>query len=366
MCWFFRFVLIALTASAIGAGVAGSRSLQTTLIVTSTADSGAGSLRDAIAAATDGDIIQFDATLNGQTINLTSAPLDIDKNITISGFGPNLLAIATPQDFDIFRVMSGHTVTIEGLTIQHSAFVHNGGGIVSDQAMLTVTNCIVQDNTSYSGGGIYNRGAMAILTILNSIVFGNVAEEGPGGGIYNDGGTVTIFNSTVSRNVAGSLFQPEAGGILNAGTMEISRSRITDNEAGVAAGGIDNFGTLTIVDSTIDGNRAGDQQNGSGDAGGIYNSGTLTITNSTVSRNQARSGKGLSGSGGGIYNRGAAPPMLTITNSTISDNVANEDGGGIDNFGTLIITSSTISNNTAFGGSGGIHNHSVLQIGNAI
>ena len=57
----------------------------TTLIVTTTADSGAGSLRAAIAASSDGDTIQFDSALNGQTINLTSAELAIDKSITISG-----------------------------------------------------------------------------------------------------------------------------------------------------------------------------------------------------------------------------------------------------------------------------------------
>ncbi len=65
-----------------------------TLTVTTTADSGAGSLRDAIAAAGNGDTIQFDAALNGQTINLTSGELVIDKNITISGPGPNLLTVA--------------------------------------------------------------------------------------------------------------------------------------------------------------------------------------------------------------------------------------------------------------------------------
>ena len=52
------------------------------LTVTSTADSGAGSLRDTIAAANSGDIIQFDAALNGHTISLTSAELVIDKNIS--------------------------------------------------------------------------------------------------------------------------------------------------------------------------------------------------------------------------------------------------------------------------------------------
>src|ERR1700694_3925214 len=94
-----------------------------TLTVTTTADSGAGSLRAAIAAASDGDTIQFDAALNGQTITLTSGELAINKNITISGPGPNLLTVSRSSGtFRIFHVLSGHTDTIQGLTIR------GGGG----------------------------------------------------------------------------------------------------------------------------------------------------------------------------------------------------------------------------------------------
>ena len=115
--------------------------------VTSTANSGAGSLRDTIAAASDGDTIQFDAALNGQTITLTSAELVIDKNISISGPGPGLLSVSRdPQasPFRIFRVTPGHTVTIAGLTISNGLAQtpsDRGGGILNDHAALMVNNC---------------------------------------------------------------------------------------------------------------------------------------------------------------------------------------------------------------------------------
>ena len=115
-----------------------------TLIVTSTADSGAGSLRGAIAAASDGDTIQFDAALNGQTIMLTSGELAIDKNITISGPGPNLLTVSVSGVFRIFHVMPGRTVMIGGLTI--SGGVGTGGGVLNEQATLTLANCTVSNN----------------------------------------------------------------------------------------------------------------------------------------------------------------------------------------------------------------------------
>src|SRR6266404_1827545 len=65
-----------------------------TLTVTTTNDSGPGSLRQAIADAQDGDTIQFDPSLNGRTITLTSGELVINKNITIAGPGGDLLTVS--------------------------------------------------------------------------------------------------------------------------------------------------------------------------------------------------------------------------------------------------------------------------------
>ena len=94
--------------------------LASTFTVTSTADSGAGSLRQALADANSGDTIQFAPALNGQTIVLTSAELVIDKSITISGPGPSQLTVRRSFGTPVFRILHvtpGHIVTIEGLTI---------------------------------------------------------------------------------------------------------------------------------------------------------------------------------------------------------------------------------------------------------
>src|SRR5256714_13232269 len=50
------------------------------ITVTNTNDSGPGSLRQALADANDGDTIDFDPALNGQTIRLTGLELVIDRN----------------------------------------------------------------------------------------------------------------------------------------------------------------------------------------------------------------------------------------------------------------------------------------------
>src|SRR6266513_5688109 len=64
------------------------------ITVTNTNDSGPDSLRQALADANDGDTINFDPALNGQTILLTTAELAINHDVTILGPGPSSLTVA--------------------------------------------------------------------------------------------------------------------------------------------------------------------------------------------------------------------------------------------------------------------------------
>jgi len=62
-----------------------------TIVVTNTADSGPGSLRDALASSADGDTI--DATGVAGTILLTTGHLVVSKSVTILGPGPATLSV---------------------------------------------------------------------------------------------------------------------------------------------------------------------------------------------------------------------------------------------------------------------------------
>jgi hypothetical protein len=345
---------------------------QTILIVTNTNDSGPGSLRQALADANNGDTIQFDPALNGQAVSLTSGELAIDKNITITGPGPNLLAItqsSVNNPIRVFHVMPGHTVIMEGLTIRDSAGILNGAG------NLSIINCTIRSNhltCCSTSSAIYNDGSggNATLTILDSTVTGNDAAVG--GGIYNNGlnATLSLQNSSVDNNLAEYVVFPHShagygGGIYNAaGHATITNCSVSNNTAAysdgvyAAGGGIYNTGILTIINSTIHNNQcpAG---------GGIANNATLTITGSTVSSNVANGFGDIFpppiGDGGGILNNG----MLTISNSTISSNTAHHSGGGISGGGS--ISNSTISDNAAGQlNGGGIYISGSLEIGNTI
>ena len=249
------------------------------IVVTNTADSGPGSLRDALATAVDGDMI--DATGISGTILLTSGELQITHAVTISGPGAGSLSVDGNGTFRVFdNLTSG--VSISGFSITNgSAPGSNGGGV------------------------FHEGGNSATLRLSDCAVSGNSADFG--GGIFNSNGTLTVNNCTISGNGAGL----SGGGI--------------DNSAS------DGAASLIITNSTISDNSATANDGGgilSGAAGTTLSVASLTVSNSTLSGNSA------TGNGGAIANTADAPPnnaQASITNSTISDNSATANGGGIYN-----------------------------------
>ena len=279
-----------------------------TITVINTNDSGPGSLRQALVKANDGDTVNFDSSLNGQRITLTSGQLNVDKDVIISGPGAKNLAVDGNAQSRVFSVNPGKTVTIDGLTVANGSSEFYGGGIYNDSAALTVTNCVLSGNSAYSGGGIRNESANggATLTVTNSTISGNSAAGGGGISNLTSGGDATLMvtNCTISEN-----------------------SGDYDGGDGIANYAYEGDATLTITNSTISGNGSPGSLPGGGVSnladGGIA---TLTITNSTISGNSAGEGGGASNE---AYN--ASMATLTITNSTLSGNSAGYHGGGILN-----------------------------------
>jgi hypothetical protein len=120
------------------------------------------------------------------------------------------------------------------------------------------------------GAGILNEGT---LTLTNSTVSGNNAALA-GGGVWNsEGAEFKMTNSTVSENTSGSA----GGGIYNEATMTMTNSTVSGNAGRV--GGIWNGGTLSMTNSTLSGNIAHDAEDA---VGGIDNGGTMTVANSLI------------------------------------------------------------------------------------
>src|SRR5262249_3640286 len=130
-----------------------------TITVINGNDTGAGSLRQALADAHNGDTINFDAALN--VIGLWSGELVVDKNVTTSGQGAANLILDGNQRGRLFHIINGVTVSISGLTTTSGLADDRGGAILNDHSTLTVSDCIIGENilSLDKGGAICNDGA---------------------------------------------------------------------------------------------------------------------------------------------------------------------------------------------------------------
>jgi CSLREA domain-containing protein len=337
-----------------------------TLVVTKTADIDDGvcdadcSLREAITAANGNagaETITFqiptsdpgyDAPSGRYTITLSTAgALPNLTSMTIQGLGANVLTVRRDSAAPAqFRIFTVGSEAIVTISGLTISGGHAPDGSTGSNSPFTGG----RGGTGDAGGGILNSGT---LSVTNSIISANQAGIGGLGGLglYPSGGT---FIGGQGGN--GGM----GGGIANSGTLTLTNSTISGNQSG--SGGLGSNGDV--------GGGAGGT---SGGGGGISNSGTLTVTNSTIGGNQTGSGGspggggnavghgGDSGGGGGISNSGT----LTVTNSTVSGNQSGSghsgtsgfggvggEGGGVSNAGTLTLTNSTVSGNqTGNGGS---------------
>jgi hypothetical protein len=242
-----------------------------TITVTSTADSGPNTLRNALASANAGDTIVFNLPYPA-TITLASE-LAITKNLTINGPGAGKLAISGNSTTRVFRVGSDDeevadvNVTIRGLTILHGhpsgvssgGAIYSTGGAIYNTDTLQLFDCVLSGNVATEGGAVFSSGS---LTVTNSTFSGNVAQAG--GAILIVEGTLTVKGSTFWGNVTRKVDGPSGASVI------LTLSAAVD-----------------IVNSTIVGNTADD-----GDATVWLQGGSLNVSNSTITDNLADEGVG--------------------------------------------------------------------------
>lgn len=293
-------------------------------LVTTDADSGAGSLREAINAANTNigdDFITFGDTLLDATITLLSE-LIITDDLTITGPGSEALTLS-------------------------------GGGtnriIFNENARLTINNIRLFNGNNISGGGVLNEafgGGIAEVVISESILDGNRAKGFGGGAILNlanSGGSATAH--IIRCKIHGNLVSGSGGGILNYATgrnsyaiTTISQTTICDNRSdlggGVASHSFALGSTQLLVDGTTVNNNTADYYGGGFSVSGVAGSSVLEIINSTLSGNVNH----------GIYVEGIddrpGPGYggVDMQSCTLAGNIG---GGilGIEEFGTIEVRS---------------------------
>jgi hypothetical protein len=382
------------------------------LMVTSLADSGAGTLRAAIqnsvgqsGGGTGHDTIQFSSAIDGGIIELSTFTNDATVD------GPSAFLIGNGDTLTI----DGQTGLTRGITITHSGTTPfrlfdvdtNGSLTLQD---LTLSGGNVQGgaggNGNRGGGGggaglggaIFNKGK---LTLVDSTLTGNTALGGAGGS--SSGASVAGAGGAGGGPNGGSagpkplqFGDPAAGGAggfggggggAGAGAFIFGFGNHTYHSGG--AGGSGGFGGgggggtagflgggggyggggggIGSGKDPLSGGRAlayGGGGGGAGMGGAVFNeAGTVVITNSTFTANTASGGSagngGLgnpgaagAGLGGGLFNHNGT---ITVTNGTFSLNTADQGGRGIFNLGdstgkTTTSTTATASiNNTIIG-----------------
>jgi hypothetical protein len=360
-----------LLAIAAGALLGNGNLCAATFVVTNNADSGPGSLRQAILDANAGGGGKIDLTGVSGTITVTTNLPAISTSVSIVGPGTNALTVSGSNTWVLFTFQPGTINTMANLAVANGFAEFTGppssnyfASGVKNLGILDMQNCLINhcQNIGTDGGGIYNSGALELdnCVISDCGSYGEIGEV-TGGGVYNSG----LLNMNGCKIV--NCFADDGGGIYSSGTAALTRCQITTcgaDEIG-SGGGIVSGGQLVLIACVVTDNF------GNYYGGGIEAGGTLIMANTTVAKNSALQGGGMdirgtvwcvncsiSGNysyeeeefcgGGGI--RSAA--NLTMLNCTVSSNrcyigIQYEGGGGIENLNQLTMSNCTVSGNTS-------------------
>ena len=322
-----------------------------TRLVTTCADSGAGSLRSTVAASASGDTVDL-RSLACRRIVLTSGAINVAQHdLAIRGPGNTRFTVSGNYSSSVFRHSGTGTLTLQGMAIEQGAYrVHdnaNGGCIYSAGSVygndIQVRHCAAYAVLGAQGGGIYADGN---VTLFYSAVFSNgvvgassaggavtLGTVGPGGTLLN--GRLRAHRTRFLDNTAGT-----GGAIRALGGVNITYSTIANNHARASGGGIDSFGPSRIAYSTISANTAGDQ------AAAFHLSGNTSIENSTISGNSAP-----------FISIGYLSGPSSIVNSTIAYNITSDPfdncfPGALLIWNDVEIESSILARNTCNGNAG--------------
>ena len=237
-----------------------------TCLVTSNADSGSGSLREAI-----GDSPCTTIDFNGDTTILLSSTLTLARDVTIDG-GTYSVTISGQNAYRVFLVNSGVTAELDHLTITQG--VETFGGGLFNAGTLTLKDSTFVSNTGSWGGAIWSQG---VMTVADSTFVSNHTPGGDGAGI-NNRGSLTLTGSVFTGNQAGYY-----GGALydNLSTAIVSNNTFTGNQASIG-GAVYNhhYSNLTLLNDTFSGNGSSSGGDLANDDSSTFNFSNTILVNS--------------------------------------------------------------------------------------
>ena len=388
--------------------------------VTNCKDSGAGSLRNAVAGASSGDQLDL-GSLHCSKITLTSGAIEVavddlqirgplnrevvvdgnhtDRVLNHSGIGTLSLSNVT--------MAHGHATTVSAFNANVSGGCLNShGSIALDHAALVACDATSTSGSAY-GGGAHAQGSATLVSSVIAVNTVHAAKHAICGGVLADYG-ITVRSSAIIGNAtmavgtadlaAGQSVDASMGGLGTLYDLDISDSVIegntvsastafADQVAVAAEAGVLTLGTLSMVRSTISDNSAQAVNSGfsatayaySYSLGGGARAHSFMVSDSTISGNSTSAiatnpqGVAVEGSTGGGARTFGQNGTVSFTNSTVSGNSSTRSGsalapygyahgGGIyGNGGAIVLTNSTVASNKAEQG-GGIYQYVAATI----
>jgi hypothetical protein len=333
--------------------------LASTLRVRNCRDSGPGSLRATVAEAAAGD--EIDVTrLKCAAVTLSTGAIVVSQgSLTISGPGPDKLAIVGINDDRIFQHDGSGTVSLQGISIGYGKFslstgidpafggcIRSYGSVSLDHTIVANCKVMVAQSVLFAAGGCIatplGRVSMVDSTVTGCTTYGqSMAAGGDGGAIFTDefyalrstisnsstlsksydgfGGCVRTGKLTLLYSTVSGCYSPVGGGIhVYGGAALIRASTISDNMATLEGGGalLDTAPYRPqIINSTISGNRS------RGYAAGILTGyEPVLIQNSTIASNLAYKHAANVGAGLTVISRNEYGLPIRIESSIIADN----------------------------------------------
>lgn len=280
-----------------------------------------------------GDLYDNDRDVN----NSTDLPTEPTRS-------ENSHHIVTCSDSNAMSVLDGFTISGGNATGPSPHYC--GGGIFNNGGNATIANCIISNNNSANGGGMYNaENASSIL--LNCKFVRNSAETEShtrGGGLANYG-SITLSNCSFTENAVLGKHSAKGGGMYNGGNNTVLQDCVfTGNTGQMGAGMFSYDAVLTRCTFNVNAGEYG---------AGMASRATLALTDCNFVGNLARYGGGIC-NGGGIYYPSYG--SSTLQNCRFHDNSASFRGGAVySDDGTIEMLNCVLTENSGSYGGGIYH-----------
>ena len=235
--------------------------------------SDAESIGDAIAAATDGDLICVAGGTYVETVDFQG------KEVEVRGRGPRWSEIAAGSRGALFVTGEGPGAVLAGFTVRDGWAPWDnlaGGGIVIVDSSPTLEDLVVTDCHAFGAAGMWVSGGAPYITsveVLDNVIFYGDPIGSQGGGIRFEDSDAIVDGARIEGNDA----YEGGGAYIDGGTVAFFGVDLVGNEGAIGGGAYvahatSTFENVRFRDNTVSSRYSGyaDQTGLAGSAGGLY------------------------------------------------------------------------------------------------